>query len=73
MFDEAVVLNLLEVLMYHKDIVLALDSTLTEVAEYCVRKIASMLSTFKPEWPVRDIKKDAKMSSIEVFSPLYNL
>ena len=54
--------------MYHKDIVLGLDAALGEVAEYCVRKIAGLISTFKPEWPIRDIKTEAKMSAIQVCS-----
>ena len=66
MYDEAVILNLLEVLMYHKDIVLGLDSSLREVAEYCLRRITEMLASFKPEWPVRDIKQEAKMGAMDV-------
>ncbi|KAH7832368.1 putative zinc finger MYND domain protein [Monocercomonoides exilis] len=68
LFNEAVLLNLLEVMYFHKDVALSTGDSLAELAEYCHRKIAMLLSEPCSEWPVKDIGKEAKMSASETLA-----
>ncbi|KAK2958696.1 putative zinc finger MYND domain protein [Blattamonas nauphoetae] len=63
---EAVLLNLLEVLFYHKECAIGASDSLTELADYCYRKVASLVVRRTTDWPLsKDIKREMNLSPQE--------
>jgi zinc finger MYND domain-containing protein 10 len=49
LYHEATLVNLLETVLYHQDVCLAVGDSILDLVDYCYRKLTEFIQNYEPE------------------------